>query len=201
LQECEFYLEIGSKIRIKENSHIKKRDNKWVVLITVCTFFISVTLAFISDSIMPNAKIAAAILILFIIMVTGIVFDMIGLAIATASEQPFHSMASRRVSGAKSAIFLIRNAEKATSLCNDVIGDIAGIVSGSATAAIVGRLVYLYNYDSILLSLLLTGFVAAFTVGGKAVGKTYAISHANKITFFVALVIYYFEKIRPRRRA
>ena len=67
-------------------------------------FFISVTLAFISDSIMPNAKIAAAILILFIIMVTGIVFDMIGLTIATASEQPFHSMASRRVS-AKSAIF------------------------------------------------------------------------------------------------
>lgn len=144
---------------------------------------------------------ALALVVLSLFILIGIVFDIIGLAIATASEAPFHSMASRKVKGAKNAVDLIRNAEKASSFCNDVVGDIAGIISGSTTAALVIRLSYLYGLDSIFLSLIITGFVAAFTVGGKAAGKAYAISHANKITYSVALLKYYIDAACIKRRA
>jgi CBS domain containing-hemolysin-like protein len=149
---------------------------------------------------MPKAHISIALAILFVFISTGIVFDIVGLAVATAKEEPFHSMASRKIRGAKDAVNLIRNAEKVTNFCNDVVGDIIGIISGSTTAAVVVRLSYLYNYNSIFLSLILTGFVAALTVGGKAVGKAYAISHANRITYSVALFKYFIDTVRMKRR-
>ena len=58
------------------------------------------------------------------------------MAVATANEKPFHSMASRKVPGALEAIRLLRNAERVSSICNDVVGDICGVVSGSASATI-----------------------------------------------------------------
>jgi len=187
-----------SKLKIKESNYFKRTDYKWVVIITFWTFLTSVLLTFVSDSVMPNANVATAFVILMIFISTGIFFDIIGLAIATASEPPFHSMASRRVSGAKHAIMLIRNAEKASNFCNDVVGDISGIISGSTTAAIVARVTYVYGINSIFLSLLVTGTVAALTVGGKAIGKGYAIKNANRVTFQVGLIMYYFDKIRRK---
>ncbi|MCK9478512.1 MAG: hypothetical protein M0R40_03295 [Firmicutes bacterium] len=190
-----------SNLKIKENAYIKKSNLKWVITITTWTLFTSVMLAFISDYIMPKAHIVAAIAVLFMFISIGIVFDMVGLAIATANEQPFHSMGSRKIIGTKQAVSLIRNAEKASSLCNDVVGDIAGIISGSTTAAIVLRFAALYGADSIMLSLIVTGFVAALTVGGKAMGKAFAISHANRITYAVALLWYYIGGFLKKRRA
>lgn len=189
------------KIKIKESNNIKKRDYKWAVIITLWTFLLSVALTFISDSIMPNAHVSIAFAVLAIFVSTGIFFDIIGLAIATASESPFHSMASRKVVGSRHALFLIRNAEKASNFCNDVVGDIAGIISGATTAVIVARFAYIYGIKSLYLSLVLTGIVAAITVGGKSIGKGYSMQNANKITFEVALIMYHFDRIRGKRRA
>ena len=45
-------------------------------------------------------------------------------------------MNSRKVKGANVAVKFKKNAEKVSSFCCDVIGDICGVISGGAAAAI-----------------------------------------------------------------
>lgn len=58
-----------------------------------------------------------------------------------AEEKPFHSLAARKVKGARESISVIRHAPQLANLCCDVIGDIAGIISGATTTLIVSELV------------------------------------------------------------
>jgi hypothetical protein len=75
--------------------------------------------------------------LLFFIILVGIVFDIVGIAATAAQEAPFHARASRRLLGAKKSIWIVRNADKVASFCNDVVGDICGTVSGAVGASIV----------------------------------------------------------------
>ena len=61
-------------------------------------------------------------------------FDMIGVAVTAADEQVFHSMAAKKIRGAKLAVKFKKNADKLSSFCKDVIGDICGnlVVSNGA---------------------------------------------------------------------
>ena len=79
-----------------------------------------------------NVQVLVAFIILVVIILTGILFDIIGVAVTAADEKPFHSMSSRKLLGAKTSVALIRNASKLSNFCNDVIGDICGIISGAA---------------------------------------------------------------------
>ena len=115
----------------------KKERNKtirWVVTIFLVTIVVSGMISMISDRIMAVSNMLVAFLILLAIVLIGIVFDIIGVAVTSADEKPFHSMAARKVPGAQEAIALLRNAERVSSICNDVVGDICGVVSGSASA-------------------------------------------------------------------
>ena len=62
-----------------------------------------------------------AFFILLVIIFVGIIFDVVGMAVACADETPFHAMASRKIPGAQEAISLLRNAERVSSICNDVV--------------------------------------------------------------------------------
>ena len=117
----------------------KKERNKtirWVVTIFFVTIFVSGTISFASDAIMAGSTMLVAFIILLAIVLIGILFDVVGVAVTSADEKPFHSMAARKVPGAQEAIRLLRNAERVSSICNDVVGDICGVVSGSASASI-----------------------------------------------------------------
>ena len=134
---------------------------------------------------------AVAFVILLLIVLIGIIFDIVGVAVTSADEKPFHSMAARKVIGAQEAIRLLRKADKVSSICNDVIGDICGVVSGSASAAIVTQI--LANFDSSMpqiISLGMSALVAGLTVGGKAVGKGFAIESSTKIVHMVGKIIW-----------
>ena len=121
---------------------------------------------------------------------------MIGVAVTSADEKPFHSMASRKVPGAHESITLLRNAERVSSICNDVIGDICGVVSGSASATIAANIVANFSgtWNEIVM-LLMSALVAGVTVGGKAIGKTFAIGSCVKIVSSVGRVIWFFHNI------
>nr|GGG64008.1 hypothetical protein GCM10011398_04380 [Virgibacillus oceani] len=132
--------------------------------------------------------------IVLIIVSIGVVFDMLGIASTAADEAPFHAMAAEKVNGAKEAVIIIRNADKFASFCNDVIGDISGIVSGTATGMVVVQIAALTGNGEgsslqITLSVVLTSLVAALTVGGKALGKYFAINASTNIIFFAGKVI------------
>ena len=118
----------------------KRKNIQWVVTIFITTILISGMISLISDEVMAGSSLVVAFCILLAIIFLGILFDIIGMAVATADEKPFHSMASRKVPGAHEAIRLLRNAERVSSICNDVVGDICGVVSGSASATIAAQI-------------------------------------------------------------
>ena len=177
----------------------KKERNKtirWVVTIFLVTIVISGIISFVSDEVMSGSGTFTAFLILFAIIFVGIVFDVIGMAVASADEKPFHSMASRKVIGAQDAIRLLRNAERVSSICNDVVGDICGVVSGSASATIAAQILRSGDFTAPqLVTLLMSALCAGLTVGGKAIGKTYAVNSATIIVHMVGKTIYWMKHL------
>ena len=179
----------------------KKERNKtirWVVMIIPVTILISGLISFVSDELMTHSSMLVAFLLLLLIVFLGIVFDAIGLAVTSADEKPFHSMAARKVPGALEAIRLLRNAERVSSICNDVVGDICGVVSGSASATIAAQVLQNFDFSMPkLITLLMSAMVAGLTVGGKAIGKTLALNCCTQIVSGVGKIIYTFQHI-PR---
>ena len=108
------------------------KDN-WTFKIIFVAFFISFLFSFGTETIMPKVGLFSSVVILFLFIFIGIVFDMIGVAVTTCDIKPFHSMSSKRIRSARVGIRLIQNADKVSSFCNDVIGDICGIISGSCS--------------------------------------------------------------------
>ncbi|MEG0014925.1 MAG: hypothetical protein RR780_12400, partial [Cellulosilyticaceae bacterium] len=180
------------KRKVKFHSKIPQKGTnaKWIILIFFLAFTISSTISYVSDIFLHKVDILIAFLILISIIFIGIIFDIVGMAVAAADETPFHSMASRKVKGAKVAVFLIRNADKVSTFCNDVIGDICGIISGTTGAVIVIKIVSSTTAASGgVLTLFISGVVASLTVGGKAIGKIFAISKSNNIVYNVAWIL------------
>ena len=179
----------------------KSKQIRWVVTIFCVTMLISGTITFLSDMLMENSSMGIAFLILLAIILIGIIFDIIGMAVATADEKPFHAMAARKVPGARAAISLLRNAERVSSICNDVVGDICGVVSGSASATIAVQI--LSNFDCSwpqVISLLMSALCAGLTVGGKAVGKSIAVNSCTEIVHTVGKIIYRFGSLTGRTK-
>lgn len=177
----------------------KKQRNKtirWVLTVFVVTILVSGTISLVSDLIMEASTMAVAFVILLTIVMLGIVFDIIGVAVTSADESPFHSMAARKVPGAQEAIRLMRNAERVSSICNDVVGDICGVVSGSASATIAAQVIAAAEFSwPQMISLLMSALVAGLTVGGKAIGKTFAIGSCTTIVHGVGKVIWAIRKL------
>ena len=169
----------------------RRKAVKWVITIFLVTIIISGTISLVSDLVMEGSSIVVAFLILLAIIFVGIVFNIIGMAVATADEKPFHSMASRKVPGAQEAIRLLRNAERVSSICNDVVGDICGVVSGSASATIAVQVISNFDFSwPQIISLAMSSLAAGLTVGGKAIGKTFAVQSCTKIVHGVGRMIY-----------
>lgn len=180
----------------ERNKHIR-----WAVTIFLITIFISGLISLISDEVMASSCLGVAFLILFVIIFVGIIFDIIGMAVATAEEKPFHSMAARKVPGAQEAIRLLRNAERVSSICNDVVGDICGVVSGSASATIASLILAHVELDWPRgIGLLMSALAAGLTVGGKAVGKTIAVNSATEIVHTVGKILWAFRNIPLRNK-
>ena len=181
----------------------KRERNKtirWVVTIFFVTIFVSGVISLVSDEIMSASGIAVAFLILLAIIFIGIIFDVVGVAVTSADEKPFHSMAARKVPGAIQSIRLLRNAERVSSICCDVVGDICGVVSGSASATIAAQVLAKLDFAwPQVITLTMSALVAGLTVGGKAIGKSIAINSCTSIVHGVGRVIYTLEKLlRPR---
>ena len=179
----------------------RMKNIRWVITIFLVTLVVSGIIALISDKVMANSTMVGSFLILFAIVLLGIVFDIIGMAVASADEKPFHSMASRKVPGAREAIRLLRNAERVSSICNDVVGDICGVVSGSASAAIA--MLILSRVDVGWprgITLLMSSLVASLTVGGKAVGKSFAVNSCTEIVHAVGQFLYAFNGLTTKKK-
>lgn len=174
----------------------KRKTALWVLSIFIVTIIVSSIISLISEEVMAGSGMFTAFIILFLIVAVGIIFDTVGVAVTSADEAPFHAMAARKVPGAKEAIRLLRKADKVSSICNDVVGDICGVVSGSAAATIAVQLLQanVFSWER-MASLIMSGMVAGVTVGGKALGKSFAVNSSTSIVHFVGKLLYQFGKI------
>ena len=173
----------------------EKYNINWVRAISFWTFIMAVVFTIITEALVENLDVLLAFIILILVISIGIFFDIIGIAVTTAKEMPFHAMASNKVEEAKYAIKLVKNASQVSNFCNDVIGDISGIISGSLGATIIFKLVHAYDLkNASILSVIITSLIASFTVGGKAFGKSIAIMNSQKIIFQTARVFNFLEK-------
>lgn len=169
----------------KKREKIKKEkvDIKWIITVVIVAFIISFALSFIANSTIPNLSLVFGIIITLLFIFIGIIFDIIGVAVTGADEAVFHSMNSRKVKGASTAVKLKKNADKTSSFCCDVIGDICGVISGAAGTTICAILVTKYHTDLLLTGLIITAIISSLTIGGKALGKSFAINKSDIILY------------------
>lgn len=178
-----------------------KPDWRWISMIFGVTIGISATMSFLSNEVLSASGMGVSLVVLLAIIFLGIIFDIIGVAVTAADEKPFHSMAAKKVPEASTALRLLRRAERVSSFCNDVVGDICGVISGSASAVIAARAVMdMQPGLSQLFQLLMSAFVAALTVGGKAFGKSIAMGNSTEIIHAASKIIYAFQAL-PKRLA
>ena len=166
----------------------------WALRIFLIAIALSAALSLLSETTLAGADIAMALLILGLFILLGIGFDILGVAVTAADERPFHSAAAHREKGAKEALWLLRRASYVSSFCNDVVGDICGIVSGTTGAVIVTRLQSAFNVQNLLLSVAVTALVSGFTIGGKALGKNFAMEQSTKVVFLAGRFLHIFHR-------
>jgi len=176
-----------------------QKSLKFSLGIAVITFVLAAIFSVISTFILNDVFYLVGIIIVFTIVIIGVLFDMLGIAATAADEIPFHAMAAEKVNGSKEAIAIVRNADRFASFCNDVIGDIAGVISGTAAAIVVLRIAQIFGQSDgstlqFVLSVIFTSMVAAVTVGGKAMGKYFAVHSSTDIIFFAARIIALIER-------
>lgn len=181
----------------KDNQKKNKTDN-WLWQAFLVTFILAMIFGVISNTVVMNLNIIFAAILLILIIIVGIVFDLVGMAVASATEAPFHAKASKKHKGAKEAIRLIRNAPKVSNICNDVVGDICGVISGSIGALLSVNISNILNIDVVIISLIISALIASLTVGGKAIGKKIAIKKCIEIIYFAGNIIHYVHPVKNK---
>lgn len=134
-----------------------------------------------------------AVLVVFFIIAIGVLFDIIGVALAAADKARFYAMDSKRVYASRQCVYMVKNADILSNVCNDIIGDICGIISGASGAVIAYRLSTSENAN-IWIGIIVSGIIAALTVGGKAYGKTIGMKKCNEIVLAVGKIFAFFAK-------
>lgn len=166
------------------------KKNSWIFILIILTFIITITLSVLSDLILSNTGLVIGIILIFLFVFLGVLFDMIGIAVAGATDRSFHAMASKtKHNSINTAKSLIKNSSKVSAVCNDVIGDICNIMSGSTVVVIAANISSMYNFNFTVSLLIITSFVAAITIGGKAYGKDIAINNKDAIIMRVSTII------------
>ena len=192
--ERDEFRELVIESKRKEKINKKKTEYKWMLKIVLIAFALSFGLSYVSQVTIPNLSLFFGILITLLFIGIGILFDIIGVSVTSSDETVFHSMNSRKVPGADIAVKFKKNASKVSNFCCDVVGDVCGIISGTAATAISIILANQFNWSLLFTGLFVAAIVAALTIGGKALGKGFAINKSDIILYQFAKTVSHFYK-------
>lgn len=168
----------------------KKKRDSWPIRVFAMAVCISAVLSLLASTALEGTGYIVAISVLLVFILLGIVFDMVGVAVTAADPKPFHSMAAHKEKGGREAIRLLQSAERVSSVCNDVVGDICGIVSGTTAAVIVSALQRDFSTTNVVISIGITALISGLTIGGKALGKKVAIKDCTAVVYRVARIMH-----------
>ena len=178
----------NNKEESKNYNQKDKSNVKWIISVFVTTIVLSLFFSLVSTNAINKLSIIPAFLILILVVLVGIMFDMIGIAVTIADEDEFHAKATKRIPGSKTSVRLIRNSSKVANFCADVIGDICGVLSGAISALIGIKIAANFNLGYNI-EFIIGAVVAAITVSGKAIGKDIAKAKSTSIVHAVAKVL------------
>lgn len=174
---------------MKNNKNIK-----WITTITLLAFFITIVFSLGSQFLLEDVGILFGVIIILLFVLIGVIFDIIGVAVQSSDTVPFHAMASKKIRNAKTAKKMLENSDKVSSFCNDVIGDICNIISGSAGIVVATTISTKLNINLTISTLLVTSIIASLTIGGKAIGKGIAVKKSEYIVTKVTKIMHMFKK-------
>ncbi len=183
----------------QENKKKKHKEIIWIASIFVITFILSAIFGLVSNSVVNNFSTFYAIITTIVIILIGVCFDMVGVAVVSDAEHSHHARAAKKHRGAKESLFVIKHADKVSNIVNDVVGDICGVLSGTLGAVIAISLSATFDIDLLLISVVVGAIVASLTVGGKAIGKAYAIKNSKSIVERVGKIINLFYKMDKKK--
>jgi len=177
----------------------KNSNTKWVIQAILFTFVLTVMFSAGSSVMLEDVSILIKVAVLVFIILFGVAIGMIGMAAMAADETPFHSMAARKVKGSEEALAILKNRDKVSNFCCDIIGGICGIVSGSSAAFLSVRIVAANPaLNATVIMLATTGLVASLSVGGNAIATAYSVKYSHRITFFAAKIVRTFKRGKRR---
>ena len=169
------------------------KNTKWIINITLIAFIITILFSLGSQAILRDVHLITSIIVILLFIFIGVVFDIIGVAVQSSDATVFHAMASKKIRNAKTAKKMLENSAQVSSFCNDVIGDICNIISGSAGIVVATTISTKYNLNITISTLIITSLIAAVTIGGKAIGKNIAVNKSEYIVNKTAKVIHLFK--------
>jgi len=178
---------------------IRKRKAIWYsIRITLLALVLGALFAFISEITAERTNMIGSIILLVLLIVISIFFDGIGIAVTACDLAPLTSMASRKVYGSKTAIKMVKNASKVSSICSDLIGDTFGIISGACATVIVIEWMIKMGTENqnieLWITVAISSVVAALTIGGKSFIKNIAVDKSKEFTMFIAKIVAIFSK-------
>ena len=74
---------------MKDKSKKVNNNKSWAIGIAITTFILSLFFSFISNTVISNLNIIIGVIVLFLVILIGIGFDLIGVAVTVANEEHF----------------------------------------------------------------------------------------------------------------
>lgn len=190
------YYYVKKQIKIKLLS-LNSRKYLWAFRMFFIAICMSIFFGFISQTILSKMGVLIATIGIIIFIFIAVVFDMLGIAVASADIEMFRIWSQESKVGADIGLKLCENSEKVCSFCADVVGDICSTLCGAGGACIVVALTNDITNASIimLISILTSAFIAGITIFFKAIMKERALKNSNKIILRLGKFLNNFFKI------
>lgn len=168
----------------RNNDDFSKKSLMWAVKIVLITFVLSLFSSLLSQIAVSGSDILIAVMLLIFMVITSIIFDVIGVGVASCSACDPQLFEDKHIAGIVK--MLIENAEKVNNICADVIGDVCGVLSGACGASIVVAISQTFGQTGFIPAVTVSALIASATVGGKAFMKRIAVRNSSQIVIFTA---------------
>ena len=179
----------SKKQELKKHKGKKKKKVpvwlSWGLTILILSFILSVLFSLLTEISVNGSPVYVCIIVLVVLLVLNVGCDIIANAVVSCDVDGFN---------ARRAVSFCKNAEKIGSIFSDVIGDICGIVSGSAGAVLAGFFIVNDSVEGMVISIMISAVISALTVGGKAFAKPIALKYNSKIAFGFAKFTTFFVR-------
>ena len=182
-------------VNILENKNRVKKNRKWFLEIFFLSLSLSVFFALLSELMLSHTSLALAFFLVFILVSISVIFDLIGVAVTACNIKPLLELDRRKEKGTTLAIKLVKNADKVSCICTDVVGDICSILCGAGGVSISLLMIKMIpQINTVILSIIINALIASITILGKAIGKSFALNNPTKIVLKVAKLLNFTTK-------